>query len=114
MEVNRNSFVLVYFHEEKRYSTLKLKDALKPADFEMVKDLKSWDRKKSLEIKWGHEMFPAYCLQFGGKFGYVIFKLSFVCHVLLSFILHFGKSSISCSVSFADKCIDVVIAIFRH
>lgn len=47
MEINKSTFVLVYFHEEKKYDISKVKDAMKPSDLELL-DLESWDRTQSV------------------------------------------------------------------
>ncbi|GBL61609.1 hypothetical protein AVEN_57093-1 [Araneus ventricosus] len=43
-------FVLVFFYEEKKYSVLKLKEAVKNSDLQMM-NLHTWDTKKSVE-RW--------------------------------------------------------------
>lgn len=67
MEYNKNLYVLVFFYEEKKYSILKLKDAVSQSDL-LIMDLATWDRKQSVETKWEDGTYPANFLQFGGKF----------------------------------------------
>ncbi|GBN80599.1 hypothetical protein AVEN_187825-1 [Araneus ventricosus] len=57
-------FVLVFFYEEKKYSVLKLKEAVKNSDLQMM-NLHTWDTKKSVETKWRDGVYPANFLQFG-------------------------------------------------
>ncbi|GBN03708.1 hypothetical protein AVEN_258838-1 [Araneus ventricosus] len=59
-------FVLVFFYEEKKYSVLKLKEAVKNSDLQMM-NLHTWDTKKSVETKWRDGVYPANFLQFGGE-----------------------------------------------
>ncbi|GBM35000.1 hypothetical protein AVEN_240362-1 [Araneus ventricosus] len=57
-------FVLVFFYEEKKYSVIKLKDAVKNSDLQIM-NLHTWDTKQSVETKWRDGMYPANFLQFG-------------------------------------------------
>ncbi|GBN47948.1 hypothetical protein AVEN_10322-1 [Araneus ventricosus] len=57
-------FVLVFFYEEKKYSVLKLKGAVKKSDLQMM-NLHTWDTKKSVETKWRDGVYPANFLHFG-------------------------------------------------
>lgn len=77
MKFNKSCHVLVYFHEENQFSILRLKDVLKPTEFEAM-DFSRWDKKKSIEVKWGNDMYPANLLQFGGKF-WISYFLTVIC-----------------------------------
>ena len=68
----RNLNVLIHFYEEKRFSILKLKDCL-PKDCEEFSSEKfkiqdQWNRERRMEVEWNGSSYPAYFLQFGGKF----------------------------------------------
>lgn len=70
-------FVLVFFYEEKKYSVLKFKEAVKNSDLQMM-NLHTWDTKKSVETKWRDGVYPANFLQFGGKFQ-IVYILNGLC-----------------------------------
>ncbi|KAG8175896.1 hypothetical protein JTE90_015000 [Oedothorax gibbosus] len=58
-------YVVVNFHEEKKLSVLRLKDAVPEClNFSDSYDLNKWDSSTEVETKWESETFPVYFIQF--------------------------------------------------
>lgn len=70
MSAKSYMFALVHFYQESKFSVVNVNSIAKEADIPL--NFSTWDVKKSVEVKWREELYPARILQFGGNY-YTLF-----------------------------------------